>query len=110
MMENTKIEYDEGSHFIVCPLCQYSNLHQEQIDIGFRRTEDHGGIVTRVTRNTAVTTRVDNNNHEAFSSRRDRITIYFSCEECSDSENKDTWIKMHIDQHKGKTYLSWILK
>ena len=51
-------------------------------------------------------TQTYNINDHAFSSRRDRITIYFYCEDCSSYENETSWIKMHIDQHKGKTIIS----
>lgn len=106
-MDRTKVEFDEDHTYIVCPLCKNPYLHQEKVDVGFRSTEDEGGMVTKVTRNTA-TTSYEEHNHAAFSNRRDRVTIYFYCEECTDLDNNDKLLKMHIDQHKGVTFVSWV--
>ena len=65
----------EDADILICPKCKENNLHQAFVDVGFRK-EDENGLVTEVTENKTITSYKESNNN-AFSRRRDRVTIYF---------------------------------
>ena len=106
-MEETKNVKIEDDNIITCPLCNEINLKHMRVDVGFRKEEDKSGIVTTITRENTMCSYQDDR-HVAFSARRDRITIHFFCEACgTNSDWSERWMKMHINQHKGVTYITW---
>jgi hypothetical protein len=104
MYKNIEIE---DNYILMCPKCKSCYLHQTFVDVGFRK-EDENGLVTEVTENKTITSYKESNNN-AFSKRRDRVTIYFYCEECTEYDNnKENLTKLTIDQHKGNTFIRWL--
>ena len=104
MYKNIELEDED---ILICPKCKENKLHQVFVDVGFRK-EDENGLVTEVTKNNTTTSYKESNNN-AFSRRRDRVTIYFYCEECTEYDNnKENLIKLTIDQHKGNTFIRWL--
>lgn len=81
---------------LVCPACGGDYLHQEKVEVGFRRVEDE------TLSSVAITSRLGTSLHGlTVPGRRDAIRIYFDCENCARS------LRMLIKQHKGQTLIEW---
>ena len=79
-----------------CPNCNEPNLHHERVEV-FERGEDaEKGVHVTVQAGKAI---FDLDMKENPSSRRNGISIFFSCEHC------DSISVYEITQHKGVTYL-----
>ena len=99
---------DEGR--LICPNCESFNLHQGQVIVEERESED--GVATRTVCNGK---RVNTETGvKGVAGRRNNIYITFSCEECSmedDEYGQELPVQdftLMIQQHKGPTYLKWI--
>ena len=90
-----------------CPRCGGAYLHHGLVTV-FDRGEDAPSYLRTDLNNGQVTTRiVVHKTPEAAgnpSSRRDGLTIRFSCEACP-KEVPD--LELTISQHKGNTYVGW---
>jgi hypothetical protein len=98
-----------------CPRCGGSNLHQRAVTI-FSREEDDD-VVRRiyVVGDEMVSELTDNDTSGNPSSRRQGLTLHFSCEACSYPDQAedgstvypDVRIMLNIWQHKGGTFIEW---
>ena len=85
-----------------CPVCDSEYLHAEQTDVYERNEDSNVGCHTTVAfHHTTVDLNMKNNP----SSRRDGLTITFSCEQCVQPFIRHT---LAIYQHKGMTIQEWI--
>ena len=101
-----RLDFHEGPYagdpVLKCPLCGEHYLHQGRVDV-FKRSEDEEAV-TRTTvmwDGTASVATVANTGSGNPSSRRDGLTIGFSCEMCNDI------FVLSISQHKGQTLVRW---
>jgi len=99
------VEENGGNHFseLRCPVCgQSEGLHQGAVVVR-NRSEDQPCNVVRVGRRGKVKKeRVDDSR---LPGRRDTLDIDFWCECCGKLP-----CALRIYQHKGTTFLSWVLK
>jgi hypothetical protein len=108
MQKGDIIKVDEDGR-LICPNCGMFNLHQGQVIVEDRESED--GTATRTVCNgKRVRTESGVTN---VAGRRDNIYITFYCEDCSTQEKNgqelpDKEFTLMIQQHKGPTYLKWI--
>ena len=111
------VEIDEESDehsLLVCPLCKYTNLHQERVEVFVRLQEDSdNGTHAVIDVNKSIraggraTVHLDTDaDTRNPSRRRDGLKIFFSCEMCE----VDDVIVLCIVQHKGQTFLQWDMK
>jgi len=85
-----------------CPSCDGDNLHQDAVDIYFRKYEDSAeGMFIRC-EDTATLRSISPEGNP--SNRRDGLVISFWCEGCDDKP------QLAILQHKGTTFFQWRLK
>lgn len=89
----------DGS-ILECPACGGENLHQERVDSWFREEDATQGVHTSAMKDGGcfVTPQM----HGNPSSRRDGLTITFSCETCEELPT------LSIVQHKGLTLVGWL--
>jgi hypothetical protein len=93
------IELDDyGIQSLVCPFCGESDLHQSDVQVIWRKECQSNGL--RIESHQDETFTADHNASQA-KGYRDAMEITFWCEHC------DTKPKLHIYQHKGKTYIAW---
>lgn len=85
--------YDNQTNF-QCPNCNSDYVHQERIEI-FDGGENRAKNIHVVVNNGEVTVNTDMFNNP--SSRRQGLTIFFRCENCSKTS------MLHFSQHKGCT-------
>jgi len=98
-------EDDYGTdHRIACPNCgETLGLHHETVHV-FGCYEDAScGVHAIVTKSNAT---IDDCLEGNPSKRRHGLSIDFSCEHCSESED-DIVARLHIAQHKGATNIHW---
>lgn len=90
---------------LMCPRCGYDYLHHVGVKV-FDRHEDEATLVRTTVfgaaRRTEVVPSAGSGNP---STRRDGITVQFTCEGCSGDKEGD--LELLIAQHKGQTELSW---
>ena len=99
---------------LLCPNCKECYMHQEHVDVLFRKEDAEEGTVVSVDYNEVKTSK---NVHDfnLCEGRRDTIKIYFSCEQCDyhlmDEDYEDpSWIRKSPRFKKyalesGKTHL-----
>jgi len=91
-----EVKFDSGA--LVCPKCDYNNLHQESITVNWRKEDADVGVnVFSSLRGTIENKDIRSNP----SPRRDGILIRFKCEHC------DAEPDLAIFQHKGLTLINW---
>ena len=92
---NLSDEYgSEAELTLLCPSCNSHFLHHQEVEV-FNRKEDAGtGYHATVLSGSILE---DEDISENPSSRRDAVTIHFTCEGCS------AVVMMDIIQHKGAT-------
>lgn len=98
-----------GITALECPKCGFWNLHQSGVEVFDRNGElPHNraeyGTHTTVEYGNGVT--VDDSMEDNPSARRDGLTIYFWCEQCSGPDDKRTF-ELNIVQHKGEERVYW---
>jgi len=96
--EELSIKFQDNG--LMCPYCEFNNLHQEKVIVNFRELEDSDkGINVSVNSNLnyTISNKIDNNS----SGRQDGISIEFSCENC---KNKPI---LYIYQHNGFNLINW---
>lgn len=113
---------------ILCPQCGGDCMHVVGVGVGFRAEDSTGTVVDVDAHDTSndppslierqtecgydmsridvtVQTGIAGNRHDGkfgvFSKRRSRVTLTFACEGC------DELSTMHVDQHKGQTFVTW---
>jgi hypothetical protein len=89
-----------GPH-LLCPKCNSDYLRHERVVVFERGEDDETGLRVIVSERRAA---IDNSLTGNPSSRRDGITIYFSCESCHTNS------KLEIAQHKGQTEVRHIVE
>ena len=87
-------------NILECPACGGENLHQERVDSWFREEDATHGLHTSAMKDGGCF--VLPQMHGNPSSRRDGLTITFSCENCEDLPT------LSIVQHKGLTLVGWL--
>lgn len=104
------------SEGLVCPSCEYDNLHQETVEV-YQCYEDSNGIRTVAT---LIGTTIDTNLKNNPSARRNGLRIYFRCEHCHcehngfDENGEQLFVEipplfeLTIAQHKGSTYMQFV--
>lgn len=95
---------------LLCPNCGCNNLHQENIDVYTRESEDGDGQHIHIpgedkwafcgSPKFVPENHVDTNMGDNPSSRRNGLLIHFWCEQC------DRRSVMSIAQHKGVTQMA----
>lgn len=83
-----------------CPRCGEANLHHQAVTVFDRSEDDSEVLVTSVRHRVTEVSRQPSS--VCPSTRRDAVTIGFSCEHCLDIE-----FVFHIVQHKGTTFVYW---
>lgn len=98
---------DYGSTKLLhCPRCGGDCLHQDAVTI-FNRDEDQEQLARiEVVGASAHVAIVPSNGSGNPSSRRQGLTIRFSCEGCGGDQPGDV-IELTVAQHKGSTELAW---
>jgi len=101
-MKTTSPKFDDksssGGLALVCP-CGSRYTHQGRVDVFDREKEDGESIHTTIEGGQVMFGRQGKKNP---SRRRNGLTIFFSCENCS-AKNQ-----LAVFQHKGTTYLDWV--
>ena len=105
-----------ASSILICPRCGGRQLHQEDLQAHWRDDEDEGGVLAVSTKGgsggpaSASVMRFENRDLCAMT-RRDRLVIRFSCEDCAPNEaeeiDQNTYLVLSITQHKGVTVMQW---
>jgi hypothetical protein len=88
-----------------CPRCGSQYLHHEGVTL-FHRSEDAPSAVRITVAGLSVTTDVVPSSSENPSSRRNGLSVQFSCEGCGGGSQADT-IELTLAQHKGWTEIGW---
>jgi predicted nucleic-acid-binding Zn-ribbon protein len=92
---------------LLCPRCDFTGLHQSDVEIFNREEDSEHGLHVGVYKNSMFTDvlMIDNP-----SPRRQGMFIKFWCESCGyDQYNKKVVDnKLAIYQHKGTTYMEWL--
>lgn len=88
-----------------CPFCREQNLHQGTVKV-FNRDEDcvSGAVVIEPGKGPVAGLPDENP-----SPRRQGLIIEFTCEHCNYPHNPAKPYALTIYQHKGTTYLSWLV-
>lgn len=91
-----EFKYNDG---LVCPSCAGENLHQVEVSVFWRDSEDsHNGTYVSTSTN-RIDKDIDPNRNP--SSRRDGLLVKFRCECCTADP------ELAIYQHKGTTFIEW---
>ena len=90
---------------LLCPRCGGSHLHQGEVVV-YSRDEDAAQVRRTVVTPLVTKVTIDPGRGNP-SSRRDGLTISFSCEGCGgDGDGRE--LLLTIAQHKGETEMAWI--
>ena len=92
------MSYIDENNYLLCPGCNFENLHQEWVRAIFRDQEDCDGKIVAVNYKGIVKKRLKN---VEIPGRRDVVFIEFWCEDC----HKHSILS--ILQHKGNTIVEW---
>ena len=84
-----------------CPACGNANLHHGEVTVFTRREDAEKVLVTIANGTYGQTTTAVTNGKGNPSSRRDGLTIQFTCEHCNVEP------VLTIAQHKGATFIEW---
>jgi len=91
---------NDNPELLCCPFCGDSYLHQGQVEVFNRLSEDAPSVA--VTINGAEIPYLGAAGRN-LSSRRQRLLIYFECEFCGPLP-----LSLGIWQHKGGTFVRWV--
>ena len=97
-MSDYSIEVDDEG-VLTCPVCGYTNLHQEQTQV-FNRDEDRDTPGVAIDESGQTFSLLESGRNP--SARRGGVRIHFSCE-----QHEIPKLDLTIVQHKGTTYLAW---
>jgi hypothetical protein len=100
--ERVKIRDDGLLRCPRCSDCAPSYLHHGDVTV-YVRAEDEATTVKTIVRTTGESSIVPSRLSGNPSSRRHGLTIIFECEQCRGS------LVLGISQHKGMTYVKWIV-
>tara|TARA_R110001606_G_C15392647_1_gene651767 strand:+ start:1391 stop:1762 length:372 start_codon:yes stop_codon:yes gene_type:complete len=94
-------------NILMCPECQSSNLHFEDVKVELQEPNVNGGIPEDGLCNVVEVSREKTLNKKANPTfgRRDNIFINFTCEHC---DNLKYTLTLH--HSKGITYQNWVKK
>lgn len=94
---------------LLCPRCGGSCIHQGEVTVVNRTGEDGPGVAITVKGQGGKGKRLTK---EEIPYRRNHLTIKFHCEYCErNTQGKGPlWATLEITQHKGRTYIRWIME
>lgn len=110
MITSDKIEsakYTSDDFVLACPRCCDGNLHHTQVTIFSRLEDEVVATVTTVNNSNVSLARIDNEQTDNPSRRRDGLNIRFRCKNCGGEKENDI-IELSLSQHKGSTFVQWI--
>ena len=93
--------YFDSLDVLHCPHCGGNNLHHEIVTVYSRKEDADQTLETRVAGRIAECAIVPSKISLNPSSRRDGVSITFSCEGCPSR------LELTLAQHKGETFIEW---
>jgi len=97
----TEIDLAGSYQGLECPACGNANLHHGEVTVYMRGEDNPETTEVRTNGETGETIVSTTRGKGNPSSRRDGITIQFTCEHCNVEP------MLTIAQHKGATFIEW---